>query len=97
MTNLSPAHIDFLKSYDNYKRVKAKLFKNQNSDDVAILNIDNQDVLDVTKDIKSTVKYFSSSREINGAYLKDGAIYYYGEKIMDRMKTFSIYAVWVLL
>lgn len=88
MTNLSPAHIDFLKSYDNYKRVKAKLFKNQSSDDVAILNIDNQDVLNVTKDIKSTVKYFSSSREINGAYLKDGAIYYYGEKIMDTDKVF---------
>ena len=27
MTNLSPAHIDFLKSYENYKRVKAKLFQ----------------------------------------------------------------------
>ena len=88
MTNLSPAHIDFLKSYDNYKRVKAKLFKNQSSDDVAILNIDNQDVLDVTKDIKSTVKYFSSNKEINGAYLKDGAIYYYGEKVMDTDKVF---------
>lgn len=36
MTNLSPAHIDFLKSYENYKRVKAKLFANQTSKEVAI-------------------------------------------------------------
>ena len=41
MTNLSPAHIDFLKSYENYKRVKCKLFANQNDKDVTILNIDN--------------------------------------------------------
>lgn len=88
MTNLSPAHIDFLKSYDNYKRVKAKLFKNQTSDDIAILNLDNQDVINVTKDIKSTVKYFSSSKEINGCYLKDDAIYYYDDKVIDVNKIF---------
>ena len=83
MTNLSPAHIDFFNSYENYVRVKTKLFKNQNSSNVAILNIDNNDVLNSTKFIKSTTKYFSSSREINGAYLKDGNIYYYDECIMD--------------
>ena len=84
MTNLSPAHIDFLKSYENYKRVKAKLFKNQTSNEVAILNIDNDDVINETKNIKSTVKYFSSKSEINGCYVKDDSIYYYGEKVISR-------------
>lgn len=83
MTNLSEAHIDFLKSYDNYKRVKSKIFKNHNKDNVAILNIENNDVMEVTKDIKSTVKYFSSKNIINGSYIKDNAIYYYDEKIID--------------
>lgn len=83
MTNLSPAHIDFLKTYENYKNVKTKIFKNQTSDDIAILNIDNQDVLMQTKSIKSKVKYFSSSNEINGCYIKENAIYYYDEKIID--------------
>ena len=83
MTNLSPAHVDFFKTYDNYKRVKAKLFQNQTKEDVAILNLENEDVLNETKNIKSTVKYFSSKKEIEGAYLKDDAIYYYGEKIID--------------
>ncbi len=84
MTNLSPAHIDFLKSYENYKRVKAKLFKNQTSNEVAILNIDNDDVINETKNIKSTVKYFSSKNQINGCYVKDDSIYYYGEKVISR-------------
>lgn len=83
MTNLSEAHIDFLKSYENYKRVKGKIFKNQTKDDVAILNIENEDVMNLTKDIKSTVKYFSSKNVINGCYIKDKAIYYYDEKIIN--------------
>ena len=83
ITNLSPAHIDFLKSYENYKYVKSKLFKNQDSSDVAIANMENNDVLEITKNIKSQVKYFSSAKEINGCYLKDGAIYYYGDKVID--------------
>lgn len=83
MTNLSEAHINFLKSYENYKRVKGKIFKNQTKDDVAILNIENEDVINLTKDIKSTVKYFSSKDVINGCYIRDNAIYYYDEKIVD--------------
>lgn len=83
MTNLSPAHVDFFKTYENYKRVKAKIFQNQDASKVAILNLENNDVLEETKNIKSTVKYFSSKKEINGAYLKDNAIYYYDEKIID--------------
>lgn len=88
MTNLSPAHIDFLKSYENYKRVKAKLFQNQTSEDVAILNLENEDVINETKNIKSTMKYFSSKEEINGGYLKDNDIYYYGEKVISRDNIF---------
>lgn len=84
MTNLSPAHIDFLKSYDNYKRVKTKLFQNQTKDDVAILNIDNDDVINSTKDINSTKKYFSSKTSIKGCHLVGDDIYYYDEKVMSR-------------
>ena len=83
MTNLSPAHIDFLKSYENYKRVKTKLFMNQDKNDIAILNYDNKDVVDSTKDIKSKKKYFSSKHIIDGCYLLDNFIYYYGEKIIN--------------
>lgn len=83
MTNLSPAHIDFFKSYENYKRVKTKLFANQNSGDIAILNIENKDVMEETKNISATTKYFSSDNSINGCYLKDGNIYYYDELVIS--------------
>jgi UDP-N-acetylmuramoylalanine--D-glutamate ligase len=83
MTNLSEAHIDFLKTYDNYKFVKTKIFQNHTDKNIAILNIENEDVLKSTKNIQSTIKYFSSSKEINGAYIKDDAIYYYDEKVVS--------------
>ncbi len=84
MTNLSPAHIDFLKSYENYKRVKAKLFKEQTEDDIAILNFENKEVLEETKSIKSNKIYFSSKQKVDGAYLSDGKLYYKDEYVMDR-------------
>ncbi len=82
MTNLSEAHIDFFKSYDNYKKVKAKIFKNQTKDDIAILNIEDNDVVEIGKDIKSTIKYFSNKNIINGCYIKDNSIYYYDELVI---------------
>lgn len=84
LTNLSPAHIDFFNDYDSYKQVKFKLFKNHNTDDIAIINIENDDVVEGTKSLKSKIKYFSSCREINGCYLKDNNIYYYDEKVISR-------------
>ncbi len=85
ITNYSPAHIDFLGTYENYKYVKSKMFRNQNDDDVAILNFDNNDVMNEMKGIKSKVKYFSSKREISGGYLKDNSIYYYDEEIISTL------------
>ena len=84
MTNLSEAHIDFFGSYEAYKEDKLKLFKNQQDDDIAILNIENDEVMKGTTDIKSNVKYFSSKREINGAYMLDNKLYYYDEFIINR-------------
>ena len=88
MTNLSPAHIDFFKTYDNYKRVKLKIFANQTEDDIAIVNIENEDVMAGCSNIKAKTKYFSSKKVINGAYYHDDALWYYDEKIMDRKDFF---------
>lgn len=79
ITNFSPAHIDFFGSYENYKRVKAKMFYNQTEDNVAILNEKNDDVLNELDGIKSKKLYFNGG----DCYLKDDVIYYQGEKVID--------------
>lgn len=88
LTNLSPAHIDFFGDYEHYKKVKAKLFAHQTNEDVAILNIENEDGLEETKHISSKIQYFSSKNEINGCYYHDGQFYYYGEPLMRREQFF---------
>ncbi len=82
ITNYSPAHIDFFKSYDNYKRVKSKMFYNQKESDIAILNYDDSAVIEEMKDIKSNKKYFSIHSQVN-CYLDNNKIYYNGNFVMD--------------
>lgn len=82
MTNLSEVHLDFFKTYANYKNMKARIFNHHTKNDLAILNLGNNDVLEVTENIKSRKVYFSSVVKAD-AYLEDGAIYYNGEKIIE--------------
>lgn len=82
LTNYSPAHIDFLGSYENYKKTKAKMFYNQKSNDIAIMNLNNSDSIDELENIKSKKKYFSSTKKTD-CYLKDNYIYYHDEKIIN--------------
>ena len=83
LTNLSEAHIDFFGDYETYKKVKVKLFKNQNGSDVAILNQDNLDSLESTKNIKSKKVYFSLKEKVDATY-HDNKLYYRDEFIIDR-------------
>ena len=81
LTNLTPTHIDFLDTYENYKNTKKRIFNNHSEKDIAILNIGNADEMELTKDIKSHKIYFSSKQEtdicVKGNYLN-----YFGEDII---------------
>ena len=87
LTNLSPAHIDFFGSYENYKKTKIKLFKNQSENDVAILNTDNLDSLEYVNNIKANKLYFSVNKE-KDIYMKDSKFYYQNEFVMNRSDMF---------
>lgn len=83
MTNITEAHIDFMKTYEHYKYVKSKLLQNQTKEDIAIINKESKDLLEITQNAKSTKKYYSKNQIIKGCYIKEDAIYYYDEKIID--------------
>lgn len=81
LTNLTPTHIDFLDTYENYKNTKKRIFNNHSDKDIAILNMGNADEMELTKDIKSHKIYFSSKMDtdicVKGDYLN-----YFGEDII---------------
>lgn len=82
ITNISEAHIEFMKTFEHYVEVKSRLLKNLTSKDVAVLNLENDIVTEMGKNCLANIKNFSSKREIDGCYIKDGSIYYYSEEVI---------------
>ncbi|MCI5840116.1 MAG: UDP-N-acetylmuramoyl-L-alanine--D-glutamate ligase [Peptoniphilaceae bacterium] len=74
ITNVTEDHIDWHKSFDDYKKSKFNITKNQTKEDFLIINYDDK----VSKEIKTNAKkiYFSSKNKIVGMYLKDDKIMY---------------------
>ena len=87
LTNLSPAHIDFFGDYETYQDVKLKLFKNQTSKDLAILNLDNYDSMKKTSNLKAKRMYFSVKEKADASYVNSNLMYQ-DEVIMPRNKMF---------
>lgn len=82
LTNLSEVHIDFHDTYENYKNVKKKIFNNHDKNSIAILNKNNEDVMELTKEIPDHKIFFSSNEEAD-IYLKENHIIYQGETIIN--------------
>ena len=83
LTNLVPVHIDFFGNYKNYIDHKLKIFMNHTGKDIAVINKGNKDSYESTKEIKSNKIYFSSTDINCDVYIKDKAIYYKNEKIIN--------------
>ena len=84
-TNLTPDHITWHKSLENYFEAKAKPFRNMGENDFAILNYDDTKVRSLADEIKAKVYYFSLSRQNvqNQAYLENNKIFFNEEEIID--------------
>ena len=82
LNNIFEVHTDFHDSHEKYKQTKKKIFNNHTKDDIAIINYDNEEAMEVSSDIPSTKYYFSKNSKQN-VYLLDDAIYYRDEKVID--------------
>lgn len=81
-TNLSPNHLDMHKDMKEYIDAKKNIFLYQNSNDLLIVNRENDITHGFVKEAKGTVKEFSSKREIaDGAYYKDNILYLEGKEV----------------
>lgn len=79
VTNISPAHLDYHGSYENYKKAKSKIFNRHNEKSIAIINKKNLDSLEISENITSVIKYFNDK---NNYYNEEG-IYLNNKKILD--------------
>ena len=79
LTNLCQTHLDYHGNYENYKKVKHNIFNHHTEKDLAIINQNNLDSMDITKDIKSKKEYFNGK----DAFIKDDFIFIKDEKIIN--------------
>ena len=81
LTNITPTHLDFHKSYEVYKMTKKKIFNNHTSDDLAVINKDDEVSMKITDDIKSAKVYYGHDKT-NLAYYDEDGIYYDGKLVI---------------
>ena len=75
ITNISPNHLDFHKSYEEYIEAKKNIFKYQNEDGILVLNYDNEITRECAKEAKGKVIFFSRENKLdNGVILDDDII-----------------------
>jgi UDP-N-acetylmuramoylalanine--D-glutamate ligase len=73
--NITPDHLNWHKTLDNYINAKKKIFVNQTEDEYTILNYDDPLLKNLEEEIKSHLIWFSVDNEISkGAYIKNGYI-----------------------
>ncbi len=75
-TNLSPNHLDYHHTMEEYTKAKMNIYYHQSAGDRAIFNFDNDVTRSMAKNAPAEVMLFSRRQGLEeGVYLRDGAIW----------------------
>lgn len=82
--NLTPDHIDFMGSLDNYYKSKTEVYRNMAGNDIFLLNADDPVVKEYTDryPVKCAKESFSTDSQSADCIAKDGYLEIKGEKII---------------
>lgn len=83
ITNLFEAHLDYHHTRKAYIEAKWEIQKNMTADDYLILNADQKETKALMEHTNATVIPFSMSPLENGAYVKEGRLFFNGNDIMS--------------
>ncbi|KAA6452961.1 UDP-N-acetylmuramoyl-L-alanine--D-glutamate ligase [Bacillus swezeyi] len=83
LLNVFDAHLDYHHSRENYERAKQQVYRNQSETDVAVVNLDDETVVQLAECSKAEKVYFSVRQVLErGACVKDGMIMFNDKQIM---------------
>ncbi len=82
--NLTPDHVDFMGSLENYYKSKTEVYRNMTSADTFVLNADDSILAEYVEKypVPATVNTFSLDRTDTDNYVKDGELYVKGEAVL---------------
>ena len=84
LLNIFDAHLDYHGTKEEYIKAKARIFENQTEADYCVINLDDKDVMFAAENVRSKKVPFSTTKVLQeGAYIKDQAIYFNDEKIIE--------------
>ncbi len=77
LLNLSRNHLDRHPSFEAYIAAKARIFKNQRADDIAVINADDENVMRLASSIASRKVFFSRRQNLpDGVFVSKGELRY---------------------
>ncbi len=83
LTNISEAHLDHVGGFENYMKIKGKIFNRHTKKDLAIINKNDNFSSEITKNINSSRVYFSIN-SVTNCYFDGNFIIYRNKNIIDK-------------
>ena len=83
ITNLTPDHLDYFSSLDDYYRAKTLVYKNMSDDDWFLRNLDDEKVLEYVKDVKCRVIDYSLNKKAD-LYLRGDDVVLFDEVLFNK-------------
>lgn len=92
--NLTPDHLNRHKTMEKYKEAKFNLFRNQNQDNIAVINFDDIALRHESKNLNASKIYFSRQEILTeGVYVEEGNIVF--SKAGKKEKIISIDEIYI--
>ena len=82
--NITPDHLNRHHTMANYIEAKERIAKNQNADDICILNYEDSVLREFGETLPCQVMWFSSKQKLeSGLYVEDGIIFYAKDEVAE--------------